>query len=113
MPFGHSRDARVYGRKATAIHNNVAIDERLTRKAMRQAFFLCNIYRRSAPSVRMLEVSLLGVGTVLRLERDAWSMVKSLRRATNEYVPPLKKKNTDLRIKKSLEEQPDKNYPVV
>ena len=27
-------------------------------------------------SAQMLEVSLLGVGTVLRLERDAWSMVK-------------------------------------
>ena len=29
-------------------------------------------------SVQMLEVSLIGlvVGTVLRLERDAWSMVK-------------------------------------
>ena len=26
-------------------------------------------------SAQMLEVSLLGVGTVLRLERDAWSMV--------------------------------------
>ena len=36
----------------------------------------------------MLEVSLLGVGTVLHLERDAWSMVKLLRQATNEYPPP-------------------------
>ena len=27
-------------------------------------------------SPQMLEVSLFGVGTVLRLERDAWSMVK-------------------------------------
>ena len=33
----------------------------------------------------MLEVSLLGVGTVLRLERDAWSLVKRLRQGTNEY----------------------------
>ena len=33
------------------------------------------------------EVSLSGVGTVLRLERDAWSMVKRLRQATNEYPP--------------------------
>ena len=32
----------------------------------------------------MLEVSLLGVGTVLRLERGAWSMVKCLRKAINE-----------------------------
>ena len=28
-------------------------------------------------SAQMLEVLLLGVGTVLRLERDAWSMVWS------------------------------------
>ena len=27
-------------------------------------------------SAQMLEVTLLGVGTVLRLERDAWSMAK-------------------------------------
>ena len=41
-------------------------------------------------SAQMLEVSLGGVGTVLRLERDAWSMVKWLRQATNEYaLPPL------------------------
>ena len=36
----------------------------------------------------MLEVSLLGVGTVLRLERDAWSMIKWLRQATSEYTSP-------------------------
>ena len=42
---------------------------------------------RSVMSAQMLEVSLLGVGTVLRLERDAWSMVKWLRQATNEYAP--------------------------
>ena len=36
----------------------------------------------------MLEVFLLGVGTVLRLERDAWSMVKGLRQVTNEYASP-------------------------
>ena len=40
-------------------------------------------------SAQMLETSRLVVGTVLRLERDAWSMVKLLRRqATNEYPPP-------------------------
>ena len=38
-------------------------------------------------SAQILEVSLLGVGTVLRLERDAWSMVKWPRQATNEYAP--------------------------
>ena len=35
-----------------------------------------------------LLVSLLGVGTVLRLESDAWSMVKRLRQAAHEYGPP-------------------------
>ena len=35
----------------------------------------------------MLEVSLSGVGTVLRLERDACSMVKRLE-ASNKSVPP-------------------------
>ena len=46
-------------------------------------------------SAQMLEVSLLGVGvsllgvgTVLCLERDAWSMVKRLRQAINEYASP-------------------------
>ena len=35
----------------------------------------------------MLKVSLLGVGTVLRLAKDAWSMVIRLRQATIEYAP--------------------------
>ena len=35
----------------------------------------------------MLEVSLLAVETVPRLEGDAWSMVKRLRQATNEHAP--------------------------
>ena len=43
---------------------------------------------KNVMSAQMLEVSLLGVGTVLRLERDAWSMVKWLRQATNEYASP-------------------------
>ena len=39
--------------------------------------FLCSIdYGRSVLSGQMLEVSLLEVGTVLRLEMDVWSMVK-------------------------------------
>ena len=43
------------------------------------------VYGRSVMSAQMLEVSLLlGVGTVLRLERDAWSMVKRLRQEKNE-----------------------------
>ena len=36
-----------------------------------------------------MELSLLGVGTVLRFERDAWSMFnRLLRQATNEYALP-------------------------
>ena len=31
---------------------------------------------KNVMSALLLEVSLLGVGTVLRLERDAWLMVK-------------------------------------
>ena len=46
------------------------------------------IYGKIVMSVQTLEVSLLGVRTVLRLESDAWSMVKWLRQATNEYAPP-------------------------
>ena len=38
-------------------------------------------------STQILEVYLLGVGTVLRHERDAWQMVKGLMQATNEYAP--------------------------
>ena len=34
------------------------------------------MYGRSVMTAQMLEVSLSGVGTVLRLDRDAWSMVK-------------------------------------
>ena len=37
--------------------------------------FLCNIWK-NVVSAQVLEVTLLEVGTVLRLERDAWSMVK-------------------------------------
>ena len=48
---------------------------------------ICNVWQ-NAP--KMLEVSQLllvvGVGTVLRLERDAWSLVKWLRLATNQYA---------------------------
>ena len=33
------------------------------------------IYGKSVMSAEMLKASLLGVGTVLRLEREAWSMV--------------------------------------
>ena len=35
-------------------------------------------------SAQMLEVSLSGVGTVLRLERDVWSMVGQMTKASNK-----------------------------
>ena len=44
-------------------------------------------YGRNVLSTELFEASLLGVGTVIRLKRDAWSMVKGLRQATNEYAP--------------------------
>ena len=46
------------------------------------------MYERNAVSTSLVEMSLSGVGTVLRLEGDPWPMVKRLRQATNEYVPP-------------------------
>ena len=48
----------------------------------------CNIWQKRKERPRLGGVSLLGIGTVLRLERDVWSMVKRLRQATNEYAPP-------------------------
>ena len=51
---------------------------------------------KNAMSAQLLEVSLLGVGTVLRLERGARSMVKWLRQATNEYRPPPTAVNLEL-----------------
>ena len=39
-------------------------------------------------SVQLLEVFMFEVGTVPRLERDVWPMVKLLRQATNEEAPP-------------------------
>ena len=45
-------------------------------KGTREAKSFYVTYGKNVMSARMLELSLLGVGTVLRLERDAWSMVK-------------------------------------
>ena len=42
-------------------------------KISKQFYVICG---KSIMSAQMLEVPLLGVRTVLRLERDAWSMVK-------------------------------------
>ena len=48
----------------------------------------CVIYGKNVMSAQLSEMSLLGVGTVVRLERDAWSMVKRLWQATYQYPPP-------------------------
>ena len=37
---------------------------------------------------KMVEVSLLEVGTVLRLEKGAWLLVEGPRQETTEYAPP-------------------------
>ena len=50
--------------------------------------FLCNIWKKNLVSAQMPEASLIGVETVLRLERDAWPLVKRLRQATTEYASP-------------------------
>ena len=52
------------------------------------AQFLGTIRKRRNERPNVGGVSLLGVGTMPRLERDEWSTVKSLRQATNEYAPP-------------------------
>ena len=40
-------------------------------------------------SAQMLEMSLLGVGTVLRLQIDAWSMAKMTKASNKRERPPL------------------------
>ena len=49
---------------------------RPNRKETWQADFFHALCGRSVMSAQLLEVSLFGVGTVLRLERDAWSTVQ-------------------------------------
>ena len=44
--------------------------------------------RNERPDVGVSIISLIGAGTVLRLERDVWSMAKWLRQATTEYAFP-------------------------
>ena len=47
--------------------------------------FVCSlIYGKSVMSAQMLELSLLGVGAVLRLERDALSMNGRMSKASNK-----------------------------
>ena len=51
----------------------VATDGETGDRISKQFYLRCG---KSVMSAQTLEVSLLGVGTVLRLERDAWSMVQ-------------------------------------
>ena len=49
--------------------------KRRNRAGIRFVKHICVLYGRSGMSAEMLEVSLLGIITALRLERDARSMV--------------------------------------
>ena len=75
---------------------------RRNRKGIRYLNGFYVTHGRNVMSTELLEVSLLGVGTVLRLERDAWSMVKRLRQATNEYAPPRTKTEVPPDFKSAL-----------
>ena len=55
---------------------------------------------------RILEVSLLRVGTVLHLERDAWSLVKRLRQAKHQHPPPPYPQNSPFNSRKSIQRRP-------
>ena len=46
------------------------------------------MHARNELSTQTLEMSLPGVGTLLRLERDGWSLVQRARQATDDYPPP-------------------------
>ena len=48
------------------------------------------IYRNNVVGGQLFETSLLGVGTVLRLEKDAWSMVKRQRQTPHECPPSMR-----------------------
>ena len=54
-----------------------------------QKFHAIRVSGRSVRGAQILEVSLLGAATVLRLKRDAGTMVKVLRQTTNEYSAPV------------------------
>ena len=55
-------------------------------------------------SAQLLEVSLFGVGTVLRLKRDAWSMVKGLKREQQMSTPHYRalRPNTTLNLREAF-----------
>ena len=50
--------------------------------------FLCSVWKKRNEYLNAGRVSLFGVGTVLRLERDERSMGKRRRQAKHEYAPP-------------------------
>ena len=62
--------------KAIVILGNRSWPQTARQDGDRLSNSFCVIDGRSIISAQMLEVSLLGVETVLRLEWDAWSMVK-------------------------------------
>ena len=58
------------------------------RKGVRVAKGFGVIYGNNVTSAQLADVYLLGLRTVLRLKRDAWSLVKLVRQARTEYAPP-------------------------
>ena len=75
-------------RLAEALRRNVHPLKMRNRKRIRQAKHVHVLHIKNVLSTQMLEVSRLQVGTMIRLEKDAWSTVKLLRQATTEYAPP-------------------------
>ena len=74
-------DMEEFGRLESSENTIVVLEDRWwSQTAKQDGDRLCKNFHvvcgKSAMSAQMLEVSLTGVGTVLRLERDAWPMVK-------------------------------------
>ena len=74
-------DMEEFGRPQSTTKRSLSYEKdgghrRRNTKVIREANSFSVTYGKSVMSVQMLEVFLLGVRTVLRLERDAWSMVK-------------------------------------
>ena len=81
-PSGHRKGDRVYRLTTALIHyTNIPPPPPAPQRNL--------VHDANATSAQMLEVHPARVGTVLLLEREEWSLAKSLRQATNEIRPPL------------------------
>ena len=83
-----SFDALDSREKTIAILGESGGHRRRNRTAIRSVEGSYVVCGRNVMSTSLLEVSLLGVGTALRLERDAGPMVRRLRQATQEFAAP-------------------------